>query len=768
MDELTGEFVSETREMLERIGEALLRWEDAPGDLARVDEIFRFVHTVKGSCGFLDLPRIAALADAAETVLGDVRAGTRPADRALVNALLSIIDRIGVLASALDTPLANLPDQGDDGPLIAALVPGAPGTPVGLSKRRVEANVATARTVRVAVPLLDEIMTQLSDVVLMRNEMARAAREIDDPRLTRSLDRLTSVVGSLRDSVTRTRMQPVARVFSALPRLVRDTAAELGKLVTLEITGHDVEIDREMGEAIRDPLLHIVRNAIDHGIESPAERRAVGKPATGVLRIGASQAGNQIAIEVADDGRGIDTARLVARAVVAGRLDPATAAVLDPAAAAAMIFEPGLSTAQSVTEISGRGVGMDVVRVNVERLGGVVQIINDPGRGLSVLLRAPLTLSIVTALTVHAGGQRFAIPRGSLVEIISLASGKARLEDVAGARLAVVRGVVLPAITLARALALHGSDGGEAKLLLIVATPSGRRCAIAVDRVGDHEDLVVRAMAPQITECGLFAGQSLNEDGEPIVLLDAAALIGLAGEADEAPDAAIAAIDDPASSETIVLARAIDGCRIAVRAALVDRLVEVGEHDRLEVEGSLFLRIDGALLRAAPVRGASLPRSGPVVAMVLTDGMRQVVLPVASVDDVAPLRAIVPVASAEVEGIVEGHGEPVLLLDGLALFAHAAAAATPVRPLASIALPPSPWASALLAPMLEAAGYRVSFDRADDAALIIALDGHLNDGARYSGRAVVALRSNGAGDVAVEHYDRQKLAHAIATAREAA
>lgn len=337
MDELTGEFVSETRETLERIAGALVAWEVRPDDRVQLDEIFRFVHTVKGSCGFLNLPRIEALAHAAETALADVRSGVKLPDSALVATMLSIIDRIRLLVDALEPETKiELPEFSTDAALITAL---ETGTVVTSSAEQEPA--AVQRTVRIGVPLLEAMMNQVSELVLVRNEMARALRHIDDRDLTAGFDKLTSVIGELRESVTRTRMQPIERLFATLPRLVRDTANECGKSVTLEIVGQDVEIDREMVESIRDPLIHIVRNAIDHGIEAPDDRVAAGKPKTSVLRIIALQSGNQVSIEISDDGRGIDTAKLIQRAIGDKRIAASNAARLDAHAAASLILRQG-------------------------------------------------------------------------------------------------------------------------------------------------------------------------------------------------------------------------------------------------------------------------------------------------------------------------------------------------------------------------------------------------------------------------------------------
>lgn len=747
MDELTGEFVSETRETLERVSEALVAWEAQPSDSARLDEIFRFVHTVKGSCGFLDLPRIEALAHAAEAALAGVRDGTRTADASLVGTMLSIIDRIATLVAALDVEAEiDLPELAGDLALIDALdrriTLDDPATPFAAPQ---------ARTVRIGVPLLESMMNQVSELVLVRNELARSVRGHDDRELAARFERLGGIVAELRDSVTRTRMQPIDRLFATLPRLVRDTARECGKLVTLDLGGQDVEIDREMVESIRDPLLHIVRNAIDHGIEAPMDRVRLGKPEVGTIRIAALQSGNQVSIEISDDGRGIDTSRLIEKAIAAKIIDPARAASLDLAAATALMFEPGLSTANAVTHVSGRGVGMDVVRANVERLGGNVVLANRPGTGLTITLKAPLTLSIVNALIVVAGGQRFAIPRGAIEEVVPLRVGAARLDDVGGGKVAVVRGVAHPAFVLASLL-----DIGVATPLLVVmvTTPSGGRFALGVDSVADHEELVVRPMAPQLASHGIFAGQSLGDDGQPIVVLDPTGLAQLSGLQRTGLDTLVSRTEPPdAPAPSVLVATAFDGRKVAVRAALIERLIETDERDWTDIEGKRFVSVDGRYL-AAPAQG-ELPGQRAIPALVLNDGTRRVVLGVIAVHDLIPMPQAVPVGTHAVEGLLQIGGEAILLIDVFALFDFATVM-IPRRRVAVLALESTPWAQAMLAPLVAAAGYDVRFCTGHDADadLIIHLDG---DEVSSSAQHQIALARGTDGGVAVDHYDRATL-----------
>ncbi|UVO53846.1 chemotaxis protein CheA [Sphingomonas sp. SUN039] len=753
MDDLTGEFVAETRETLERIGDALLSWETHPADSARLDEIFRFVHTVKGSCGFIALPRIEALAHAAETELADVRAGGRQADAALVGAMLAVIDRIAVLVAALERPGGAVPEISSDTALIAALDRNAVApTVIGVEAP----GAAPQRNVRIAVSLLEALMTQVSDLVLVRNELARTVRLSDDPALASGFERLAGIVTDLRDSVTRTRMQPIDRLFATLPRLVRDTAKECGKLVTLELSGQDVEIDREMVEAIRDPLVHIVRNAIDHGIETPEGRVAAGKPATSVVRIAALQSGNQVSIEISDDGRGIDTGVLVQRAVAARKIDAARAAVLDPAAATQLIFEAGLSTAEKVTTISGRGVGMDVVRANVERLGGSVALVNRPGLGLTVTLRAPLTLSIVNALVVRAGGQGFAVPRGAVEEVVALGRDNARIEAVGRGHIAVIRGVAHPAYILADLLGLRAQDS---RLAMIVATPSGGRYVLAVEAVLDHEELVVRPMAPQLVSQGMFAGQSLGDDGRPVIVLDPVGIAGAIGLARDTRAVEPAATVVTARPASVVVATALDGRRVAVRSLLVERLVETSRADWVEAGGWWFAIVEGRHLPSC--WSGDMPDNASILAMLLFDGQRRVVLPVATVHDLAPLVEMAVVDAKGVEALLNIGDLPVELLDALSLFERATDIAAK-RPVAAILLDRTPWSQAILAPLVAAAGYEVHFGAADAPELVIHLDG---DDVPSNAALRIPLERQAEGGVAIDRYDGPALRTLIGATR---
>ena len=379
MDDLIADFVAECREMLEALGGEIVAWEANPDDRARLDSIFRFVHTVKGNCGFFDFPRLEALSHAAEDALADCRAGRRVAgwcagqrgarghrphrrddrrDRCRRGTAVRRRQRADRRACA------RAPKARRRRPSAAVVADnGAKGSD------------ATPRTIRLSVELLDRVMSGVSDMVLARNELARRLREAPgDVAVDGAFERLSGIIAEMRDAITRTRMQRIENLFVALPRMVRDLSAELGKQVLVDIDGGDVELDREMIEMIRDPLTHIIRNAVDHGIETPAERLKAGKREIGLLSVSARQSGNQILIDIADDGKGIDGSKLVEKALANGVIERDVAQRLSKREQLALIFEAGLSTAKEVTAISGRGVGMDVVRSNVERIGGVVEV----------------------------------------------------------------------------------------------------------------------------------------------------------------------------------------------------------------------------------------------------------------------------------------------------------------------------------------------------------------------------------------------------------
>ena len=775
MDDLIADFVAECREMLEALGGEIVAWEAQPDDRGRLDSIFRFVHTVKGNCGFFDFPRLEALSHAAEDALADVRAGRRVPDPQLVSGVLAIIDRIGEMVAAIDNG-EEMP-VGDDSALIEALERGAEGAPVATPAAVVEGSAkasAAPRTIRLSVELLDRVMSTVSDMVLARNELSRRLREsVTDVPVDGAFERLSSIIAEMRDAITRTRMQRIENLFVGLPRMVRDLSAELGKQVMVDIEGGDVELDREMIEMIRDPLTHIIRNSVDHGIETPADRLRAGKREIGLLSVSARQSGNQILIDIQDDGRGIDGQKLVEKAVAAGTLDKAAAAQLSPRDQLALIFEAGLSTAKAVTSISGRGVGMDVVRSNIERIGGIVEVDSKLGEGTRMTLRVPLTLTIIPALTVSIGNQHFAIPRSAIEEIVRANGDSVTLEHVGGAGIATIRGRRVPEVSLADILGLD-SQVDEADRRLIVLRPAGGDVyALSVDRIHDHEELVVKPAAPLVMATGLYAGTTLADDGSPILLFDPAGLAEVGGVKLEALErsARIAeeAATEAAKSTSVLLFRGLDGGRRALRLAVVDRIEEVPAEAITHAAGQLRVQLGDAIL---PLAGcASTDQLGERVRLFrLNDGRQEMGFVFAEVIDFAAIEqeVIHSELPAEISGVSLINGEPAEIVDAHWLFARHVGASARASELPVCRLPTDdPWMQNMLRPMVEAAGYRVVGDDDDlEADLVIAAQG--SEPGEAAGKRTIWLRSDpdaaNKKDSSIYRYDRAGLIMALKSA----
>ena len=771
MDDLIADFVAECREMLEALGGEIVAWEAEPDDRSRLDSIFRFVHTVKGNCGFFEFPRLEALSHAAEDALADVRAGRRDPDGPLVSAVLAIIDRIGEMIASIEAG-EEFP-AGDDSALIAALAPGAegPATPVAAPIEG-QSRSAAPRTIRLSVELLDRVMSTVSDMVLARNELARRLRESPtDVPVDGAFERLSSIIAEMRDAITRTRMQRIENLFVGLPRMVRDLCAELGKQVLVDIEGGDVELDREMIEMIRDPLTHIIRNAVDHGIELPAERLKAGKREIGILAVSARQSGNQILIDIHDDGRGIDGKKLVDKAISAGIVDKSEAAALTEREKLALIFEAGLSTASQVTAISGRGVGMDVVRSNIERIGGVVEVDSKLGEGTRMTLRVPLTLTIIPALTVSIAGQHFAIPRSAIEEIVRANGESVTLERLGGAGVATIRGRRVPQVSLSDILGLDSEVAENERTLIVLRLNGGDVCALSVDRIHDHEELVVKPAAPAVMATGLYAGTTLADDGSPILLFDAGGIAQVGGVKIEAQERASRIAEGPATeiskTTSVLLFRGLDGGRRALRLAVVDRIEEVPATAIRNAAGQLRVQVGEAIL---PLAGAtSEVGEGNVRLFRLNDGTREIGYAFAEVLDFATIENDVIHADrpGEISGVSLINNEPAEIVDAHWLFAnYVGCSSSAAEPLVCRLPSDDPWMQNMLRPIVEAAGYRVVGEGDEPADLVIAAQG--SDVSTDSGAQTIWLRSeaeaSGKKDASIYRYDRAGLLMALKTA----
>ncbi|AUX70674.1 chemotaxis protein CheA [Porphyrobacter sp. HT-58-2] len=813
MDDLLAEFIAETREMLEASSGELVAWETDPTDRARLDAIFRFVHTVKGNCGFFDFPRLAALSHAAEDALADCRAGRREPDSALVTAVLAIIDRIAAMVDAIEAG-ETLP-EGDDESLIARLdvsheTPaktgyegGADGGQEGgkqppdpdLTPAK-PAQAATSddhaaptrrsdpaaqhasgqRTIRLPVELLDRVMSGVSDMVLARNDLAHRLRQAgNQPTIDGPFERLTTILSDVRDAITRMRMQRIETLMGVLPRLVRDLATDLGKQVIVDLDGGEVELDREMIETVRDPLTHIIRNAIDHGIETPAARLAAGKHEIGLLAISARQSGNTIAIAISDDGRGLDEERIAAKAIATGLITPAERAAMSRDRVLNLIFEPGFSTAETVSNVSGRGVGLDVVRQNLEKVGGSIKVASTPGNGTVFTLQIPLTLSIIAGLTVEVAGHRFAIPQSYVEEIVQASAKALDMTRMGETALVTFRGERVPCLMLGEVLGLAADESAAAEpTLVMLRLASGDLFALAVEGIHNHGDLVVKPLAPAVMRSGLYAGSTLLDDGQPVLLLDVtniAAQHHLLSEnrarviGPQDADADAIAADAPRA----MLFTDFAGRRCAVRLELVQRIetAPTSAIDRSAARPRVV--IDGLIL---PLIG--LPE-GPlsnhrVRLLRLSDGACELLHAVREVEDAVELtEALTPVPEDPLaEAMTLIGGQPVTLIDAHALFArHGEPPVATERP--ACILPEGDWARTILAPLVKAAGYEaVTADAARSGAVTIMFE-EMWEVAEALGRSiegpVIRLRDQPdapKGSPTIYRYDRDGLLAALA------
>lgn len=786
MDDLLSDFIAETQETLEALANDIVAWESDPTDRNRLDAIFRFFHTVKGSSGFLKLPRFENLSHAAEDILSRIREGQAVANTATINAVLAVMDRIAELCFALGS--GNALSQEDDDQLIDTLrncleedqqedISGRVEPAVlGDTQDRIHGN---PRTIRLPLNLIDQLMNGVSDMVLARNELARKLREHgNDPDLEIAFERLSACVADMRDTISKTRMQRIERLFMAIPRMVRDLSRELGKRIELTLEGGDVEMDREMVEMVVDPLTHIVRNSIDHGIETPEERLAAGKPETGRLTLSARQSGSQIVIEIEDDGRGIDTEAVVRKVITSGIRPAQEVASLSDQERLELIFAPGLSTAKQVTAVSGRGVGMDVVRANIERLGGVITLTNNPGRGLVITLRVPLTLTIIPGLIVNAGGQQFAIPRSAVIELLHDNNAMVRVSSLAGADVATIRGVRYSMVELESVIGLPRMEQPGPRTLLLVRSASGDPYALNVASVENHEELVIRPAVPLVMAAGVYAGMTLPDNGQPMLLLDAGGIAQVANVAllieneDETESVDALTVADTYSALHFV---ELDGKHRVIRLSLVERVDDIPLDYFDEAGGRSFVRMDGRILPCFhSVFDVDLDDQAYVTCLRLRDGVHELCYPVRTIEDIldVPEALDMSLAYGHVAGLCLLEGRQIEVVDSFALFAAVqdeAIEGDSVRCVISNA--DNGWNREILAPLLRQAGYEVVLGCeggiADDGRTVL-LSSEEDHAVAETLLPVIRLRTHneaaGPEDDSIYRYDRAALMQAIVDA----
>jgi two-component system chemotaxis sensor kinase CheA len=677
MDDLLREFLTETTESLNLVDAELVRFEQEPNNGQILGNIFRLVHTIKGTCGFLALPRLETLAHAAENVMGKFRDGM-PVTAEAVSLILATIDRIKAILEAIEA--SEREPDGDDVDLIEPLGhmargetaaakpamapaelkrpeppknPQKPDKPDKAPPERTEderGERLANHSIRVNVDTLDHLMTTVSELVLTRNQLLEIVRRNEDSDFKVPLQRLSNVTAELQEGVMKTRMQPIGNAWQKLPRIVRDLSAELGKDIELEMRGADTELDRQVLELVKDPLTHLVRNCADHGIERSAERLAAGKTVKGTIRLSAWHQGGHIIIEISDNGRGLDLAGIRAKAVENGLASDADLAAKSESEICNFIFMPGFSTAAHVTNISGRGVGMDVVRSNIEQIGGTVDLKSAAGLGATFTIKIPLTLAIVPSLIVEAGGERFAIPQLSVLELVRADNGgEHRIERIKDAPVLRLRNRLLPLIRLKEVLCLGECDNEAG--FVVVMQAGNQVFGAVVDGVFHTEEIVIKPMSSKLRHIPAFSGTTILGDGSVIMIIDpngvaqALGRVVTAGYADR-PEKESHEEDSEADTVSLLVFRAGSQQPKAVPLSLVTRLEEI-DCRKIEVsDGRHLVQYRNQLMPLLPIDSEThLRKEGAQPILVFSDRGRSLGLVVDEIIDIVESRLDIEVAS---------------------------------------------------------------------------------------------------------------------------
>src|SRR5690242_7134894 len=836
MDDLLREFLTETSESLDTVDNQLVKFEQEPNNAKILDNIFRLVHTIKGTCGFLGLPRLEALAHAGETLMGKFRDGM-PVKAEAVTLILSSLDRIKEILAGLEATEAE--PEGNDHDLISQLEemvergmaamaaeaaapveapapapapaapkltqgtlidqtlerplrpgevsldelerafretetevievapPIVPAAPVAAQKapakaeakpkaeaKQPEAKVQDSKqeskaaakaakpagrtsaeadmpegdkvanqSIRVNVDTLEHLMTMVSELVLTRNQLLEISRRNEDTEFKVPLQRLSNVTAELQEGVMKTRMQPIGNAWQKLPRIVRDLSGELGKQIELEMHGADTELDRQVLDLIKDPLTHMVRNSADHGLETPAERTASGKGEQGTIRLSAYHEGGHIIICIADNGRGLNTEKIKAKAVSSGLVTEAELEKMTEAQIHKFIFAPGFSTAAAITSVSGRGVGMDVVRTNIDQIGGTIDIKSVAGEGTSVTIKIPLTLAIVSALIVEAGGDRFAIPQLSVVELVrARANSEHRIERIKDTAVLRLRNKLLPLMHLKKLLKIDDGSSTDPENGFIVVTQVGSQTfGIVVDGVFHTKEIVVKPMSTKLRHIDMFSGNTILGDGAVIMIIDpngiAKALGASSSASHEIADEASAAHAIGGEQLTSLLVfRAGTAQPKAVPLALVTRLEEIAA-DKIELSnGRYMVQYRDQLMPLVQMVGVEVRTTGSQPILVFADDKRAMGLVVDEIIDIVEERLNIEVAGSQAgilgSAVIKGQATEVIDVGHFLPMAFADwFTRKEMKPSAlaqSILLvDDSAFFRNMLAPVLKAAGYRV-------------------------------------------------------------
>jgi two-component system chemotaxis sensor kinase CheA len=634
--QLVHELVVESREGLDAFDQELLAFESGGQSSDETwNNAFRVIHTIKGSSGCVGFSKVESVAHTGENLLSVLRDGRLKPDSAIVSSLLRYSDALremlrsiemtgsegtgdyAVLVEDLRALHAGVTEGAtqsegfgffDDGPSPSLPVPPAAGQMAhgtvaslagpekkdsALASEQVQAKGPALDTaIRVDVGQIDRLMNLVGELVLARNQIVQTTSAESDPAQFAAVQRINLITGELQESVMKTRMQPVGTVWSKFPRIVRDLCHELGKDVALAMDGSSTEMDRTIIEAIKDPMTHIVRNAIDHGIESPEERVAAGKSPQGRLSLRAFHEGGQVNIVIADDGKGIDAERVLTKAMQKGLVTAEQGAAMSLRDKLALIFLPGLSTAAKVTNVSGRGVGMDVVRNNIQKIGGNVELQSELGKGASIRIKIPLTLAIIPALIVTCGSERFAIPAACLVELVRIEGDEVErsVEAIHSAPVYRLRGNLLPLVHLAGELGLTARRRPDEAMFIIVLQAEGRQFGLVVDGIHDTEEIVVKPLGKEMKGLNVYAGATIMGDGKVALILDVTGLARRARLLEESRGQSIASTDGVGivsageELQSLLVAR-VGRNRVAIPLACIARLEEIPA-SKVELAGS--------------------------------------------------------------------------------------------------------------------------------------------------------------------------------------
>ena len=661
MDEIIKEFLVESNDNLDQLDRDLVELEKDPESHERLSRIFRAIHTVKGTSGVLGYGKLEAVAHVGESLLSRMRDGQLCLNAEITTALLAMVDAVREILRAIEATgaegdgeysavierLKELVQEkpkpaaaGRMGELLikhadvpeeaveAALEQQQAGDPRRIGEILVErghvhpqavlealksqsevGSQVSGSSIRVDVNLLDKLMNLVGELVLARNQILQFTASQNDSNFLGTAQRLNLITTELQEGVMKTRMQPIGNVWNKFPRVVRDLAVQFGKQVRIEMEGSETELDKTIIEAIKDPLTHIVRNAVDHGIELPEQRTARGKPAEGCLTLRAFHEGGQVNIEIADDGAGLNLDKLKQKARERGLVTEEQGSRMSEREITNLVFLPGLSTAQQVTNISGRGVGMDVVKTNIEKIGGTVDVHSNSGQGTTLKIKIPLTLAIIPALVATSGGERFAIPQVSLLELVRLEGEQAvsGIEMIHGAPVHRLRGHLLPLVYLNRQLQLPERRSSYDATNIVVLQADDRQFGLVVDEINDTEEIVVKPLGKQFKSISCFAGATIMGDGKVALILDVLGIAQMANVITElrehnAVEVTTRQSDSVGGRDAWLVFAVGDNRRMAIPLSIVSRLEEFatssversGRHRVVQYRGQIMPLVDVA------------------------------------------------------------------------------------------------------------------------------------------------------------------------------